>query len=57
MAAAHVTQIGMALLLTTFLPAVARAQPAVIDTDFARGDFKALGPTRPSEVPPPLESP
>ena len=43
MGSAHVTRIGMALVLAGSLPAAGRAQAAVIDTDFARGDFKSLG--------------
>jgi hypothetical protein len=40
---AHIARLATALLLTGLLPASTRAQPAVVDTDFAHGDFKALG--------------
>jgi len=43
MGAARIGRIGMALLLAGALPAAGRAQAPVIDSDFARGDFRALG--------------
>jgi hypothetical protein len=36
-------RVGTALLLVGWLPAASRAQAPVVDSDFARGDFKALG--------------
>lgn len=36
-------RVGAALLLVGALPGAGRAQPPVIDADFGRGDFRALG--------------
>jgi hypothetical protein len=43
MPAAHFARAGLALVLAGLLPAAGPAQTQVIDTDFASGDFKALG--------------
>jgi hypothetical protein len=43
MGAARMQQLGMALILIGTLPTTGRAQAPVIDSDFAKGDFQALG--------------
>ena len=43
MGATHIERIVLALLLAGSLSAAGGAQPPIIDADFARGDFRALG--------------
>ena len=43
MGATQIRRIVTALLLAGTLPAIGRAQTPAVDTDFARGDFRALG--------------